>query len=232
MRPTAATTGAYGTRSNSSVTSLGNGQTLTDANVSTLTISGSDVTVRNVSVAGRILVTGDRVVLDRVTSKHIGVSSAQDLTVLANRVTGSTEDGLHITSDGGRWIRNVAVKDSLIDNPNPPGGAHYDGMQVRGVNGLTVECTVFDLGPYQDTYTAAVYLEPANGNNANVQIRNNWLLGGGYIVQVGSPISASFVGNELGGSYRWGACYDSGLTSANFSESGNTLNGAPHALCQ
>ena len=74
------------------------------------------------------------------------------------------------------------------------------------------------------TYTAALYLEPANGNNANVRVRNNWLLGGGYIVHIGTPISADFTGNRFGGQYRWGICYPN--SPANVTASGNTKDDA------
>jgi Right handed beta helix region len=199
---------------------LNSGQNLENADVSRLEIRGSGVTVRNVKVDGSIVVYGDNVMIDRVTMQHVGISSASNVTVQHADI-GYGSQGIHLTSDRGSMARDVVLRNNYVHHPQPNEGDHYDGIQVRGVDGLLIECSVFDLGAYQDTYTAAVYLENANGNNADVRVLNNWLLGGGYIVHMSSDtVSAQFTGNRFGGQARWGICYPS--NPANLTASGNT----------
>jgi hypothetical protein len=223
VKPTAANTGATGTRTASSVTALNtNGQVLEDVNVTSLTINAANVTVRNVQVNGRILVnrSADNATIERVTAKHIGFSSSLGTKVLNSRITNSTEDGWHITGDSGRRVEGVVLRGNLVDAPVPPSGAHYDGLQVRGANNLLVECNTINLGPYQDTFTAAVFLENANGGNTGVKVLNNWLDGGGYIIY---PGGGEFSRNVFGSQARWGICYGGAQTG-----SGNTrADGTP-----
>ena len=75
-KPSTASTGASGSRVRTLTTVLNSGQTLENADVSTLEIRGSDVTVRNVKVDGYIMVIGDDVMIDRVTTQGVTISSA------------------------------------------------------------------------------------------------------------------------------------------------------------
>ena len=150
VKPSAATTGASGSRTNSSVRVLDDGQTLQNADVGgSIEIRGNNVTVRNVSVAGSILVTGDNAMIDHVTAKGVSISSASGTTVQYANIGYSKGDGMHVTSDGGKMIRNVVLRYNYIHDPRVPSDAHYDGIQVRGVNGLTIDCSVYDPGPFQ-----------------------------------------------------------------------------------
>jgi hypothetical protein len=233
-KPAVGNTGASGTRASSSITEARtNGQVIENVNLpGDLVVTASDVAIRNVQVAGKILVIGDRVTVHRSTAKSLGVSSASVVRVQFSRFTNSQDDGLHVTSDRGKLIRDVVLHGNLIDNPQPPTDAHYDGLQVRGVDGLTVSCNSFDAGAIKEQYNAAVFLEPANGNNSNVSVRDNWLIGSAWSVMVFRPTSSEFVRNQVSGSVRWGSCHSDGLTAANYKQAGNTLNGAPLVLCK
>ena len=67
--------------------------------------------------------------------------------------------------------------------------AHGDGCQVRGIAGLQIINTVYDMGPWQRILSggtnyapknAAIYFEAANGGPRNVLIDTLWINGGGY----------------------------------------------------
>ena len=110
---------------------------------------------------------------------------------------------------------------NYIHDPRVPPEAHYDGTQVRGVNGLTIDCSVYDPGPFQWTFNAAVYLEDANGGYTNVRVTNNWLYGHAFPVMVG-PGTSTFTKNRIGGDIKWDTCYvGKGLNSNDFKGSGN-----------
>jgi hypothetical protein len=222
FKPSAATTGASGSRSNSSVRVLNDGQTLQNADVGgSIEIRGNNVTVRNVSVGGNILVTGDDAMIDHVTTQGVAISSASGTTVQYANIGYSKEDGIHVTSDRGRMIRNAVLRYNYIHDPRVPSDAHYDGTQVRGVNGLTIDCSVYDPGPFQWTYNAGVYIEDANGGDTNVRVTNNWLYGHAFPVMVDKSTS-TFTKNRIGGDIKWDTCYPGkGLNSSNFTSSGN-----------
>lgn len=222
FKPSAATTGASGPRARSSVTVLKDGDTLADADVSSLEIVGSNVTVRNVSVNGSVLITGDNARLDHISAQSVSVSSASGATVQYAEISSSREDAIHITSDRGRLVRNVVLRYNYIHDPQAPAGAHFDGTQVRGVDGLLIECSVYDPGPYESTFNAAIYLEGDNGGNSNVRVRSNWLYGFAFPLMAGPGPGTSFTDNRLGGDIKWGPCYfGAGVNSGNFTSSGN-----------
>ena len=144
--------------------------------------------------------------IDHVTTTGIAISSASGATVQYTNVSHSKEDGIHITSDGGSLVRDVVLEHNFVHSPVLPPEAHYDGTQVRGVDGLLVECSTYDPGRYQSTYNAAIYLEDANGGDSNVTIKDNWLVGSGFSVMVDAP-GTKIIGNRVGGDPHWGSCY-------------------------
>ncbi len=177
-----------------------------NSTVSDLHVAGNDVVIRNVKVEGEILVTGDRVKLDHVTTKGIAISSASDVTVTFTNIGEGSDDGIHVTSDRGRIARNITLSNNYIHDPRVEPTAHYDGTQVRGVDGLTITCSTYDPGPYKPPYNAAIYLEDANGGDARVLIRDNWLRGFGHNLMIAAK-TVSITDNALGGDTHWGPCY-------------------------
>ncbi len=230
-RPSASNTGAHGTRRSSGTTVLGNGAVLENANVSDLTIEGDNVKVRNVAVSGGILVTGDGVTIDHVTTKGIGISSASNVTVQYANIGFGDDDAIHVTSDRGRLVKNVSLTHNYIHDPRVSSSAHYDGTQVRGASGVTISCSNYDPGAYQSTYNAAVYLEDANGGTSNVKVVNNWLNGFGFPVMIAAS-GTQLLDNKLGGDIHWENCYvGDGPGNAGLVSRGNTRNGASINLC-
>jgi parallel beta helix pectate lyase-like protein len=233
FRPSRSNTGARGELKPSGVTTLTGGETLKNVSVQSLEIVGSDVTIRNVSVAGSILVRGDRVRIRRVTAQGIGISSASNVSVKRSHIQSSPDDGIHITSDDGSLVTNVTLRYNLVRKPQVPNENHYDGTQVRGVDGLSITCSTYRAGRYHENFNAAIFLEYANGGDTNVEVRDNWLFGGAFSVMVDS-YSASFTGNKLGGDIKWGPCLLlDGSGSPGFTSAGNTWaeTGQPVNLC-
>lgn len=234
FKPSAATTGAGGSRSNSSVTTLGTGQVLQNANVSDLVISGNGVTVRNVQVNGSILVTGDGAMIDHVTAQGVSISSATGTTVQYANIGFGQGDGIHVTSDRGRLVRNVTLRYNYVHDPRVSSTAHYDGTQVRGIDGLSLSCSVYDPGAYQHMFNAAVYLEDANGGDSNITVSHNWLYGFGFSVMMDAA-NVSLLDNRVGGDIHWGLCRLGTRTGdPNLQSTGNVedANGAAVALCR
>ncbi|EWT05293.1 hypothetical protein N864_02190 [Intrasporangium chromatireducens Q5-1] len=234
FKPSSANTGASGTRSNLGVTTVGAGQTLANANVGSLVITGANATIRNVAVNGNILVKADGAMIDHVTARGIAISSASNATVRYSNVGYTKGDGINVTSDRGVMSRNILFSHNFVHDPRVPAGAHYDGSQVRGVDGLTINCSTYDPGPYASQFNAGVYLEDANGGTSNVKVTNNWLYGFGFSVMMDAR-NVTLQGNRLGGDIHWGTCYigkrvgTAGLTSLGnvWDSSGKSL-----ALCK
>jgi len=223
IRPTNENTGAHGPRTDRLVTRLGSGSTLQNANVSSLEIDGSAVTVRNVRVSGNIFVSAgsSHVRIIRATTQGVGISSASDVVVRRSNIGYSTGDAIHVTSDAGSLVRNVRLRYNFIHDPRVTDGSHYDGTQVRGVDEMLIDCSTYRAGQYRDGYNAAVYLENANGGDSNVTVQRNWLYGYAFSVMVDAK-SATFTGNRIGGNPHWGACYLGTSSGSNgFSSSGN-----------
>jgi hypothetical protein len=206
MKPDNGNTGAKGELRASGRTVLRDEATLRNARVSSLTISGTGVSVRNVHVDGTVLITGERVRLKGVTAEHIGISSAVDVVVAKANIGYGPDDGIHVTSDGDRLVRDVVLRYNYIHHPAAPPESHYDGTQVRGVDGMTIRCSTYRSGPFQETMNANIYLENANGGVRNVTVARNWLYGSAWSVMV-SAESARLVGNRVGGNPHWGFCY-------------------------
>lgn len=214
-------TGSTGTLARQDVSTVQDGTTVENATVASLNIVGSDVVVRNVKVEGTILVTGDRVTLEHITTEGIAISSASDVTVRFADIGLGSDDGIHVTSDRGRLAKNIHLSNNYIHDPRVEPTGHYDGTQVRGVDGLTIACSTYDPGPYKPPYNAAIYLEDANGGDTRVMIRDNWLRGFGYNLMIAAK-QVSITDNALGGDTHWGVCYlGEGTPSSAVTSSGN-----------
>lgn len=233
FKPSSANTGAGGARTNSGVTTLGDGQSLSNVNTASLVISGNNVTLRNVKVNGRVLVRGSHVLIDHVTAENISVSSASNVTVQYANIGYGSGDGLDVTSDRGTMVRNVVLAYNYVHDPRVPDTAHYDGIQVRGVDGLAITCSVFDAGPYQPMYNAGIYLEDANGGDSNITVARNWVYGFGFSVMM-DAVNTTLDSNRIGGDIHWGPCRLGERTgNTGLSSTGNVWDptGASLALC-
>lgn len=218
-------------RAPSGVTSLRSGATLENADVRELRIEGSDVTVRNVAVAGRVLVSGDNVTLSRISAQGLSVSSARRVRLTESRITGSTEDAVHITSDRGRTAGQIMLDHNYIAEPRVGDTAHFDGTQIRGADGIVITCSTYDAGEYRKGYNAAIYLEDANGGTRDVVIADNHLRGFGFSVMLAAR-DLAITGNSADGDVRWGPCMiGDGFSLADVRQRENTVQGRAEDLC-
>lgn len=183
-----------------------------------ITLSGSNQTLRNARIEGGVLVLGDDVTIEDSSVGALAVSGASGFVARRLEVFGlSGSDGIHITSDRGR-VTDLLIEDSWIHSPQLTPESHYDGIQVRGVDGLTVRGSHIDLGAYQPQYTSAVFLEDANGGNTRVLLENNWINGGGYAIHLtGEEIIVR--DNVFGPDWEFGLRYPDG---SDVTLSGNT----------
>lgn len=183
-RPSQATTGVVAGRT---LTPMAGGAVTSSSTViedkvitGDVTFSGSSLTLRNVRVTGRALFRGSSIVVEDSEFGAVSLSGSQNVRLSRVDVFGyAGSDGIHVTSDSGR-ARDVLVEDTWIHNPLVTASSHYDGMQVRGVEGLTLRRVSIELGAHKPQYNAALFLENANGGNRGVTVEDSWILGGGY----------------------------------------------------
>jgi beta-glucanase (GH16 family) len=180
-KPDATTTGARGQRQVSNVSSLAKPNSrLTDAVLKgPLTVSGNDSVIRNVSVAGEITITGERVTLDRVTAPSVIARGTSRLTVKHSNLSGGGR-AIDITSDGSAAgeVSGIKLVENYIHGPATNKSVRYSGTHLRGTKGVTISCSNYDLA---GAGIAAIYLEDEN-STSDIVITDNWLSGGKYAI--------------------------------------------------
>jgi hypothetical protein len=203
-------------------------------------IQADGVQLRNVQVKGRILVNeADNVVIDHVKAVEISISSSSNVAIQYAHVTAFEGDSFHFTSDGSSYIKNVTIKHNYVDRPgfNAGSQSHWDGVQIRGAEYVTIYCNNFDVGAWQDPYNVLIYLEQANGGNNHIVIDSNWLNGSNFAIMAGLPnlpMSFTIKNNKLrSADFHYGLCYLGGGFNSTYLgqivQTGNTLDGAPIA---
>jgi len=175
--------------------------------VGDVTLTGDGQVLRNSRVEGHVIVRGAGSTIEDAEVGALSVSGARSFTARRMEVFGSTgRDGVHITSGGDTRAADVVIEASWIHSPKVDPEAHYDGVQVRGVDRLTLRGNTIDLGTWAPEYNAAVFLEEANGGNVDVVVEGNVVNGGGYSVYV-EGTNVSFVDNRFGRDSKWGLVY-------------------------
>lgn len=240
-KPDATNTGSIGALSTDNRTQITtNGETIENKVFPTgILIRASNVTLRNVQVKGGIDI-GDNltnILLDRVEAQSAGITSSASVTIQYSHFTAFNGDAIFVSGWDGIQTRNLTVKHSFIDRPSfTSTEAHWDGIQMRGVDGVTIFCNNFDVGPWQFEYNVLIYSEPAHGGNYNITIDNNWLNGANFAFMGGTSVPKGYkiTNNKLrSADFYYGLCYPGGgLTASNIDQviqTGNTLDGAPIA---
>ncbi len=165
--------------------------------------NGSNVTIRNSQFARSVQFNGDNITFENNTvSGGVSLSGTTSVTLRYNNISNFGADGIHLTSDSGQ-AGNVTITHNFIHSPNPGCGAHADGIQVRGVNGLTLSHNTFDMGAWRqvcglDALNAAVFLETANGGNSNMTVAGNYLNGGGIVLRLTPGPNQTITNNAFG----------------------------------
>lgn len=138
------------------------------------------------------------------------------------------DDGVHITSDGAYICSDITLRDCYLYNALATGEAHADGIQVRGSLRLHVDHCYVDMGPFNDTHNAAIYLENANGGNTDWLVEDSYFkTGNGYTLYIHSPGGAGTFRNNTIAPGAFG--YQYAAAPGNVTASGNVdENGDPY----
>ncbi len=199
-----------------------------------VTIYAKNVTIRNSVAAEGIVIAGSDATIDHVRTRGIGINTGDRHVIRYTEISGGA-DQIHIDSSA-MLVSDVTVESSYLHDPNPQPDAHFDAMQVRGVSGLQVSCSDLDLGPYESTYNAAIYLEWVAVGNRDVTIDHNWINGGGFAVYVDAE-NLRITNNRFGRDAHWAPCNNDRRNSGGgvrpFVSKGNVWDdtGAPLNLC-
>lgn len=142
----------------------------------------------------------------------LGLASCQGGRFSHLDIRDTAQDTLHVTTDRGPTAGDLVLDTCWMHGFQPAAGAHADGVQLRGVDGLALlNCTV-DLGPWQlgpdgkDALNAAFFIEEANGGNANVRLKNCYFNGGGITYRASGDVAGLFeiVGCDFGPDWHYG----------------------------
>lgn len=188
--------------------------------------AGADVVLRNCRSQVSIQLSGPRSRIERCEIRGgISISGAADVVLEGNNVHGSASDLIHITSDTGR-IRNLMIRNNFLHSPEPACGAHADGIQVRGVENLTLENNAIDMGPWRqmcggDVLNAAIFFENANGGNSLIRVIGNYLNGAGYVLRLAPGRDQRIVDNRFGRDERYGLILNNSVPGDIVAASGN-----------
>jgi hypothetical protein len=203
------------------------GATLTDVHVAgDLTVAADGVLLRRVRVDGSLRIRGSQLTVEDSEVGAVSISGEEEVVLRRTEVFGTPgSDGIHITSDSGP-VRDVLIEDCWIHSPQVEPDSHYDGVQVRGVDGLVIRGTTIDLGPPEPQHNAAVFLQEANGGNRSVVLEDNWLAGGGYTLYLaGTDVLVR--GNRLSRVAAFGPVYPDTAPDDLVAEANTWLDGAP-----
>ncbi|MBO1751992.1 right-handed parallel beta-helix repeat-containing protein [Actinotalea sp. BY-33] len=193
---------------------LKDGEVLQNARITgDMVVTGKDVTLKNVQVDGEIILRGSGATVTDSKVGALSVSGAAGVTISRVEISGASgKDGIHVTSDTGR-VTDLVIEDSRIHSPAVTANSHYDGIQVRGVDGLTLRGNSFELGPHKPQLNAAIFLQEANGGNTNVTIDDNYVDGGGFTLYLAGK-NVAITNNTFGPNGRWGLVYPKSDTSS------------------
>lgn len=128
-------------------------------------------------------------VFEHSEAPGMAFSSCHGATARFLDLSDTTDDFIDITGDAidrpDNRCLDITIENCYLHDPTPSVTAHVDGIQTRGVKGLTIRNCFIDLGPWQTQHNAAIFLENANGGTTDTVINNCYLNGGGYIARFG-----------------------------------------------
>lgn len=168
---------------------------------------------------------------DNVTVEHSTVRNGFYLASSWNSTVRNVEvfgggDLLHVTSDrAGRMVRN-AMFDTVwahSDSTSSQLPDHVDGLQIRGVDGLTVRNSFLDLKTFQESDNAAYFAQVANGGHSNIRLQGSWFGGGGITVRYEGNTGGVFeiTNCSVTRDWNWGVQYSPKQGSSPTLQSGN-----------
>jgi hypothetical protein len=223
-RPTAATTGYSGTLTpwTTSTTFTANDKTISNVDFGDyIKVTGSNITLENCHFDGMVFYGPGPLTVKNCTS-DAGIAidgyyrNISGITFDHVHLICGDKDGFDLFSSATGVISDVTIVDTLVDGQDFPSTstAHGDGLQVRGIDGLTVQRTVFDMytiGGVQSQKNAAIYFEDVNGGDHNMHFTDVDLIGG-------DPYNHTFYTNVV---------YDSTATNLSIIRGGYVTRATP-----
>jgi Ca2+-binding RTX toxin-like protein len=190
-------------------------------------INAQNVTLTDCQVNGTIFITAPGTIIDHVDV--VGHNSGAGIDIEGNNAIvqycdiSHAENGIWLEADGAR------INDNYIHNLIGPPGAHIDGIQIPGANigaatteNIIIQHNNIDL----DVATASSSITMADG--VNVDIIDNHLSGGSYVIYFEGATTGSDVDNNTFGQFAFGyvagASVDSQSFVGNIDEAGNLLS--------
>lgn len=196
------------------------------------TIRGSNLTYRNCKFPGGIWRGGSGVTLINCEfTQDVYFSSYSNVLVQLCEVH-TFEDGIDVTSDAGSMCTNIEFDRIYVHTPTPGAGAHSDGTQVRGVNGLHIHDSYYQMNPWflvsgGNVLNSCIFTENANGGNTNVLIERNYLEGAGYCLYA-SGGAGSIINNTFGPNPHFGFVYPT--VDPKYTAKGGNVDSAGHPV--
>lgn len=153
-----------------------------------LTLAGSNVTLRRCRITGHLILSqGTGYTLDQCDVGSIALSGAKTVRITSMKIINNLgKDAIHVTANPtapeGRSQDVImdTVYASITRDEVLASGNHYDGIQLRGVLGLTLRNFALLQEPFTSRYNACIFVQEANGGNTDVVFEDGWVRGGGY----------------------------------------------------
>ena len=222
-RPTAVTTGYSGSLTpwTGSTTFTANNQTISNVDFGGyIKVTGSNIVLNNCHFSGMVFYGPGPLTVKNCTSdgginSDSGYGNINGVTYDHVHVIMGAHDGIDVFSNNGHTESNITLVDTLIDGMNFPSSStsHGDGLQVRGVNGLTVQRVVINDGPYQSQDNSAIYFENVNGGDSNMHLTDLDLYGGGYTFYTNAVSASTAVNVAIRASGHWGVYHSNATPS-------------------
>jgi hypothetical protein len=174
----------------------------------TLTISASNVTVRNF----KIVATGNNGIKVQDGLSGVVIEDGEIEGSAASAVSGDgfTARRLYIHDTGADAFsvnNRIVIEGSYITRIGSREGTHADGLQMTSGGDVVIRGNYFHM-PASDTEhenSQIFMIKPDMGPIDGVTIEGNWLNGGGYSVQVvGTPTNVLVRNNRFGTDYNFG----------------------------
>ena len=175
----------------------------------TLTISASNVTVRNF----KIVATGNNGIKIQDGLSNVVIEDGEIEGSAASAVSGDgfTARRLHIHDTGADAFsvnNRILIEASYITRIGSREGTHADGLQMTSGGNVVIRGNYFYM-PASDSEhenSQIFMIKPDMGPIDGVTIEGNWLNGGGYSVQVvGTPTNVAVKNNRFGTDHNFGA---------------------------
>lgn len=151
-----------------------------------VTIDGDGATVTRCRFAGEAVTRADGVTLEDSEAAAWSFSGAWGTRGTGLKVLGGIgKDNFHVTSDTGQAgdieLRRLYARGDIAAMIGASGN-HFDGIQVRGVDGLLVEDFVFVLEApgVHDLHNAAIFIQEAHGGSRGCVFRHGLVRSGGW----------------------------------------------------